>query len=98
VAVCGRPAGGAGDVAVGVRPRERPLRAVPCRANAGQLTATTTRTRTGNRTATRFRSTSKAQIAAFRDRDLDRFLSFYLKVTIRDFDGNVVMDGGAWRA
>jgi hypothetical protein len=34
------------------------------------------------------------QIAAFRDRDLDRFLSFYAEdVKIRDFDGNVLMDG-----
>jgi uncharacterized protein (TIGR02246 family) len=34
------------------------------------------------------------QIAAFRDRDLDRFLSFYAEdVTIRDFDGNVLMVG-----
>jgi len=34
------------------------------------------------------------QIQAFRDRDLDRFLSFYAEdVKIRDFDGNVLMDG-----
>jgi hypothetical protein len=34
------------------------------------------------------------QIAAFRDRDLDRFLGFYAAdVKVRDFDGNVLMDG-----
>lgn len=34
------------------------------------------------------------QIAAFRDRDLDRFLAFYAAdVKVRDFDGNVLMDG-----
>lgn len=34
------------------------------------------------------------QIAAFRDRDLERFLSCYAEdVTIRDFGGNVLMDG-----
>jgi hypothetical protein len=34
------------------------------------------------------------QVAAFRDRDLERFLGFYAAdVTIRDFDGNVLMDG-----
>jgi hypothetical protein len=34
------------------------------------------------------------QLAAARDRDLDRFLSFYAEdVKIRDFDGNVLMDG-----
>jgi hypothetical protein len=34
------------------------------------------------------------QIAAFRDRDLDSFLSCYAEgVKIRDFDGNVLMDG-----
>jgi uncharacterized protein (TIGR02246 family) len=34
------------------------------------------------------------QIAAYRDRDLDRFLSFYAEdVKIRDFDGNVLVDG-----
>ena len=34
------------------------------------------------------------QVAAYRDRDLDRFLSFYAEdVKIRDFDGNVLMDG-----
>jgi hypothetical protein len=34
------------------------------------------------------------QIAAYRDRDLDRFLSFYAEdVKIRDFDGNILMDG-----
>ena len=33
-------------------------------------------------------------IAAFRDRDLDRFLAFYAAdVKVRDFDGNVLMDG-----
>ena len=36
------------------------------------------------------------QIAAFRDRDLDRFLAFYAAdVKVRDFDGNVLMEG--WR-
>ena len=35
------------------------------------------------------------QIAAFRDRDLDAFLGCYADdVTIRDFAGNVLMDGG----
>ena len=34
------------------------------------------------------------QIAAFRDRDLERFLWCYAAgVTVRDFDGNVLMDG-----
>jgi hypothetical protein len=34
------------------------------------------------------------QIAAFRDRDLERFLEFYSAgVKVRDFDGNVLMDG-----
>ncbi len=34
------------------------------------------------------------QIAAFRDRDLERFLGCYAAgVKIRDFDGNVLMDG-----
>jgi hypothetical protein len=34
------------------------------------------------------------QIAAFRDRDLERFLGFYAAgVKVRDFDGNVLMDG-----
>jgi hypothetical protein len=34
------------------------------------------------------------QIAAFRDRDLERFLACYgAGVKIRDFDGNVLMDG-----
>jgi hypothetical protein len=34
------------------------------------------------------------QIAAFRDRDVDCFLSFYAEdVKIRDFDGSVLMDG-----
>jgi hypothetical protein len=34
------------------------------------------------------------QIAAFRGRDLERFLGFYAAdITIRDFDGNVLMDG-----
>jgi hypothetical protein len=34
------------------------------------------------------------QIAAFRDRDLERFLRCYAAdVKIRDFDGNVLMDG-----
>jgi hypothetical protein len=34
------------------------------------------------------------QLAAGRDRDLDCFLSFYAEdVKIRDFDGNVLMDG-----
>jgi hypothetical protein len=39
------------------------------------------------------------QIAAFRDRDLERFLGFYSAgVKVRDFDGNVLMDGlGAMR-
>ncbi len=33
-------------------------------------------------------------IAAFRDRDLDRFLGFdAADVKVRDFDGNVLMDG-----
>ena len=34
------------------------------------------------------------QIAAFRDRDLERFLGCYAAgVRVRDFDGNVLMDG-----
>jgi hypothetical protein len=34
------------------------------------------------------------QVAAFRDRDLERFLGFYAAdVKVRDFDGNVLMDG-----
>jgi hypothetical protein len=34
------------------------------------------------------------QIAAFRDRDLERYLGFYAAdVKIRDFDGNVLMEG-----
>jgi hypothetical protein len=34
------------------------------------------------------------QIAAFRDRDLERFLGFYAAgVKVRDFDGTVLMDG-----
>jgi hypothetical protein len=34
------------------------------------------------------------QIAAFRDRDLERFLGFYAAdIKIRDFDGHVLMDG-----
>jgi len=34
------------------------------------------------------------QIAAYRDRDLERFLGFYAAdVKIRDFDGHVLMDG-----
>ena len=34
------------------------------------------------------------QIAAFRDRDLERFLGFYATgVKVRDLDGNVLMDG-----
>jgi hypothetical protein len=34
------------------------------------------------------------QIAAFRDRDLERFVGCYAAgVKIRDFDGNVLMDG-----
>jgi len=34
------------------------------------------------------------QIAAFRNRDLERFLGFYAAdVKVRDFDGNVLMDG-----
>ena len=34
------------------------------------------------------------QIAAYRARDLEAFLSFYAgDVTIKDFDGNVMMDG-----
>ena len=34
------------------------------------------------------------QIAAFRDRDLEANLSFYAEdVKVRDFDGNVLMDG-----
>jgi hypothetical protein len=34
------------------------------------------------------------QIAAFRGRDLEGFLSFYAGgVKVRDFDGNVLMDG-----
>jgi len=35
-----------------------------------------------------------AQLAAFRARDLERFLSFYVAdIAIKDFDGHVVMDG-----
>ena len=34
------------------------------------------------------------QLAAFRDRDLERFMGCYASgVKIRDFDGNVLMDG-----
>ena len=34
------------------------------------------------------------QIAAFRDRDLERYLGFFsADVSVRDFDGNVLMDG-----
>ena len=34
------------------------------------------------------------QIAAFRDRDLERFLRCYAAgIRVRDFDGNVLMDG-----
>ena len=34
------------------------------------------------------------QIAAFRNRDLERFLGFYAAdVKVRDFDGNVLVDG-----
>jgi hypothetical protein len=34
------------------------------------------------------------QISAFRDRDLERFLGLYAAdVKVRDFDGNVLMDG-----
>ena len=34
------------------------------------------------------------QITAFRDRDLERFLGFYVAdVKVKDFDGNVLMDG-----
>ncbi len=34
------------------------------------------------------------QIAAFRDRDLERFLGCYaVGAKVRDFDGNVLMDG-----
>jgi hypothetical protein len=34
------------------------------------------------------------QIAAFRDRDLERFLGFYAAdIKIRDFDSHVLMDG-----
>ena len=34
------------------------------------------------------------QVAAFRDRDLERFVGCYAaSVKIRDFDGNVLMDG-----
>jgi hypothetical protein len=34
------------------------------------------------------------QVAAYRDRDLERFLACYAAdVTIKDFDGNVLMDG-----
>jgi hypothetical protein len=34
------------------------------------------------------------QIAAYRDRDLERFLGCYAAgVRVRDFDGNVLMDG-----
>jgi hypothetical protein len=34
------------------------------------------------------------QLATFRDRDLERFLGCYaVGVKIRDFDGNVLMDG-----
>jgi uncharacterized protein (TIGR02246 family) len=35
-----------------------------------------------------------AQIAAYRNRDLERFLGFYAPdVAVKDFDGNVLMDG-----
>jgi hypothetical protein len=34
------------------------------------------------------------QVAAYRDRDLERFLACYARdVRVRDFDGNVLMDG-----
>jgi hypothetical protein len=34
------------------------------------------------------------QVAAYRDRDLKRFLGCYAPgVRVRDFDGNVLMDG-----
>jgi hypothetical protein len=34
------------------------------------------------------------QVAAYRDRDLERFLACYAAdVKIKDFDGNVLMDG-----
>jgi hypothetical protein len=34
------------------------------------------------------------QVAAYRDRDLERFLGCYAaQVRVRDFDGNVLMDG-----
>src|SRR5215468_9740376 len=34
------------------------------------------------------------QVAAYRDRDLERFLGCYATdVKVRDFDGNVLMDG-----
>jgi hypothetical protein len=33
-------------------------------------------------------------VAAYRERDLERFLGFYaVDVSIRDFEGNVLMDG-----
>jgi uncharacterized protein (TIGR02246 family) len=36
----------------------------------------------------------EAQVAAYRERDLERFLGFYaVDVSIRDFEGNVLMDG-----
>lgn len=39
-----------------------------------------------------------AQIAAYRARDLDAFLSFYSDdIQIRDFDGNVLMDRSVMR-
>jgi len=35
------------------------------------------------------------QVAAYRDRDLERFLACYAAdVKVKDFDGNVLMDGG----
>jgi hypothetical protein len=40
-----------------------------------------------------------AQITAFRDRDLERFLGFYsANAAIRDYDGNVLMGAAAMRA
>lgn len=35
-----------------------------------------------------------AEVAAYRDRDLERFLSFFASdVVVTDFDGNVLMEG-----
>ena len=37
-----------------------------------------------------------AQVAAYGERDLERFLGFYAEdVKVGDFDGNVLMDGTA---